>query len=333
MGITAALHPVGSDGFYSSQIQLHPAWLWLAQPMTTVAPASPPGLPPASSPAPLSTEPTATVSARGAPMLPSDMESVTELPSPPPLRTATMSTDMSWPPVTPSARLTLVLPDLSSRGLSSTPATARGPLMPMLPTAPLPLLRTATTSTATSTLPSTPSASPTPASADLTSRSLVSTPASTTVATTARGPLSPSTEVWLSTLDILCLLLTGLFRVSALDTATAMGSMATARGPLSLSTEEWLSTLDTLCLPLTGLLRDSALDTATDTGTATARGPLSLSMGQQSQLRTTTTSMDTSLALVIPSASLIPATLALPSMSPGFTPTFSCLTAQASATK
>merc|ERR1711970_1483180 len=290
MGITAALHPVGSDGFYSSQIQLHPAWLWLAQPMTTVAPASPPGLPPASSPDPLSTEPTATVSARGAPMLPSDMESVTELPSPPLLRTATTSTDMSWPLATPSASLILVLPDLSSRGLSSTPATARGALMPMLPTVPLPLLRTATTSTATSTLPSTPSASPTPASADLTSRSPVSTPASTTVATTARGPLSPSTE-------------------------------------------EWLSTLDTLCLPLTGLFRDSALDTATDMDTATARGPLSLSMGQQSLLRTTTTSMDTSLALVIPSASLIPATLAPPSMSPGFTPTFSCLTAQASATK
>merc|ERR1719430_1173204 len=131
---------------------------------------------------------------------------------------------------------------------------------------------------------------------------------------------------------MLCLPLTGLFRVSALDTATAMGSTATARGPLSPSTEEWLSTLDTLCLPLTGLFRDSALDTATDMDTATARGPLSLSMGQQSLLRTTT-STDTSLALVIPSASLIPATLALPSMSPGFTPTFSCLTAQASATK
>merc|ERR1711874_65456 len=199
---------------------------------------------------------------------------------------ATTCTDMSLPPATPSASLTLVLPDLSSRGLSSTPATARGALMPMLPTVPLPLLRTATTSTATSTLPSTPSASPTPALADLTSRSPVSTPASTMVATMARGLLS-------------------------------------------LSTEEWLSTLDTLCLPPTGLLRDSALDTAT----ATARGPLSLSMGRQLLLRTTTTSMGTSSALVIPSASLIPATLALPSMSPGFTPTFSCLTAQASATK
>merc|ERR1711970_548194 len=180
MGITAALHPVGSDGFYSSQIQLHPAWLWLAQPMTTVAPASPPGLPPASSPDPLSTEPTATVSARGAPMLPSDMESVTESPSPPPLRTATTSTDMSWPLATPSASLILVLPDLSSRGLSSTPATAR-------------------------------------------------------------GALSLSTEEWLSTLDTPCLPLTGLLRVSALDTATAtataMGSTATARGPLMPTTE------------------------------------------------------------------------------------------------
>merc|ERR1711970_998648 len=241
MGITAALHPVGSDGFYSSQIQLHPAWLWLAQPMTTVAPASPPGLPPASSPDPPSTEPTATVSARGAPMLPSDMESVTESPSPPLLRTATTCTDMSLPLDTPSASFILVLPDLSSRGLSFTPATARGALMPMLPTVPLPLLRTATTSTATSTLPSTPSASPTPASADLTSRSLVSTPASTTVATTARGPLSPSTEELLSTLDALSLPLRGLLRVLALDmataTATAMVSTAMARGPLTLTTE------------------------------------------------------------------------------------------------
>merc|ERR1711874_590575 len=130
---------------------------------------------------------------------------------------------------------------------------------------------------------STPSASPTPALADLTSRSPVSTPASTMVATMARGLLSPSTEEWLSTLDMLCLPPTGLLRDSAMDTA---------RGPLSLSTEEWLSTLDTLCLPLTGLLRDSAL------GTATARGPLSLSMGQQLLLRTTTTSTDTSLAPV-----------------------------------
>merc|ERR1711874_145828 len=129
-------------------------------------------------------------------------------------------------------------------------------------------------------------------------------------------------EVWLSTLDMLCLPLTGLFRDSTLDTAMAMGSTATARGLLSLSTEERLSTLDTLCLPPTGLLRDSALDTATDAGTTAARGPLSLSMGQQLLLRTTTTSMGTSSALVIPSASLIPATLALPSMSPGFTPTF-----------
>merc|ERR1711970_468616 len=251
MGITAALHPVGSDGFYSSQIQLHPAWLWLAQPMTTVAPASPPGLPPASSPDPLSTEPTATVSARGAPMLPSDMESVTESPSPPLLRTATTCTDMSLPPATPSVSLTLVLLDLSSRGLSSTLATARGALMPMLPTVPLPLFRTATTSTDTSTPPSTPSASPTPASADLTSRSLVSTPASTTVATTARGPLSPSTdtEEWLSTLDVLFLPLRGLLRVSVLATATDTVSTATARGPLMPTTE--LLPLPTLSTRLT----------------------------------------------------------------------------------
>merc|ERR1719312_105380 len=159
-------------------------------------------------------------------MLPSDTESL----SPPPLRTATTSTDTNWPLATLSASLTLVLPALSSRGLSSTPATAR-------------------------------------------------------------GPLSPSTEEWLSTLDTRCLPLTGLFRVSALDMAMAMGSTAMARGPLSPSTEEWLSTLDMLCLPLRGLLRVSALDTATDTGsTATARGPLSLSTGQQLLLRTTITS-------------------------------------------
>merc|ERR1719370_1133823 len=147
--------------------------------------------------------------------------------------------DMSWPLDTPSASLTPVLPDLSSRGLSSTLATARGLLMPMLTTVPSPLLRTATTSTATSTPPSTPSASPTPALADLTSRFLVSTLASTTVATTARGPLSPSTvmEEWLSTLDVLSLPLRGLLRVSALDTATDMVSTATARAPLTPTTE------------------------------------------------------------------------------------------------
>merc|ERR1719400_1640803 len=172
-------------------------------------------------------------------MLLTDMASVTESLSPPPLRTATTFTDMSWPLDTPSASLTPVLPDLSSRGLSSTLATARGPLMPMLTTVPSPLLRTATTSTATSSPPSTPSASPTPASAVLTSRSLVSTLASTTVATTARGPLSPSTEEWLSTPDMLFLPLRGLLRVLALDmaTATAMVSTATARGPLTLTTE------------------------------------------------------------------------------------------------
>merc|ERR1711971_684766 len=231
----------------------------------------------------------ATVLARGARMLPTDMASVTELPSPPLLRTATMSTDMSWPLDTPSASLTPVLPDLSSRGLSSIPATARGALMPMLTTVPSPLLRTATTSTAMSLLPSTPSASPIPVSADLTSRSPVSTLASTTVASTARGPLSPSTE-------------------------------------------EWLSTLDVLSHPLRGLLRVSALATDTDS-TATARGPLSLSTGPQLLLRTTTTSTDMSLGLDIPSASLTLATLGLPSTSQGFTPTFCCLTAQASATK
>merc|ERR1719420_1741422 len=153
-----------------------------------------------------------------------------ELPSPPPWRTVTTCTDMSWPPATPSASLTPVLPDLSSRGLSSIPATARGPLSP--------------------------------------------------------------------------------------------------------STAEWLSTLDMPSVPLTGLLRVSALDTATDMGsTATARGPLSLSMGQQLLLRTRTDSMDTSLGLGIPSASPILATLALPSPSRGSTPTSSSPTAQASATK
>merc|ERR1712112_742022 len=103
-----------------------------------------------------------------------DMELPTS-PSPPPWRTATMCTDMSWPP-------------------------------------------------------STPSASPTPASVDLTSRSLVFTLASTTVATTARGPLSPSTVEWLSTLDTPSLPLTGLLRVSALDTdmATATDAVYTA---------------------------------------------------------------------------------------------------------
>merc|ERR1712189_151578 len=201
--------------------------------------ASAPGLPPATAmdPAPLPTEPTATVLARGALMLLMDTALVTESLSPPPLRTATTSTDTNWPLATLSASLTPVLPALSSRGLSSTPATARGPLMPMLPTVPLPLLRTATTSTDTSLLPSTPSASLTPASVDLISRSLVSTPASTMVATTARGPLSPSTEEWLSTLDVLSLPLRGLLRVSALDTATAMGSTATARDPLMPTTE------------------------------------------------------------------------------------------------
>merc|ERR1712112_766992 len=182
-------------------------------------------------------------------MLLTDTESATELPmspSPPPWRTVTMCTDMSWPPATPSASLTPVLPDLSSRGLSSIPATARGALMlPLdteLPTSPSPPpWKTATTCTDMSWPPSTPSASPTLASVDLTSRSLVFPLASTTVATTARGPLSPSTAEWLSTLDTPSLPLTGLLRVSALDTATAMAtdtvSTATARGPLMPTTE------------------------------------------------------------------------------------------------
>merc|ERR1739838_1046841 len=118
-----------------------------------------------------------------------------------------------------------------------------------------------------SLLPSTPSASPIPDSVDLTSRSPVSTLASTTVASTARGPLSPSTEEWLSTLDVLSLPLTGLLRVSALatdtDTATDTDSTATARGPLTpttellplptLSTRPTLATLDltSRCLAFT----------------------------------------------------------------------------------
>merc|ERR1711970_901859 len=84
---------------------------------------------------------------------------------------------------------------------------------------------------------------------------------------TARGALSLSTEEWLSTLDTPCLPLTGLLRVSALDTATAtataMGSTGTARGPLMpttellplppLSTRPTLATLDltSRCLAFT----------------------------------------------------------------------------------
>merc|ERR1712181_200129 len=113
----------------------------------------------------------------------------------------------------------------------------------------------------TSSLPSTPSASPIPVSADLTSRSPVSTLASTTVASTARGPPSPSTEEWLSTLDVLSLPLRGPLRVSALATDT--DSAATARGPLTpttellplptLSTRPTLATLDltSRCLAFT----------------------------------------------------------------------------------
>merc|ERR1719341_1247153 len=151
--------------------------------------------------------------ARGALMLLTDMESVTELPSPPPLRTVTMCTDMSLLPVMPSASLTPVLLDLSSRGLSSTQATARGALMlltdmELVTESPSPpLLITATTSTDTNWPLDTPSASLTPVLRDLSSRGLSSTPA------TARGPLSPSTEELLSTRVTLCLPLTGLFRV------------------------------------------------------------------------------------------------------------------------
>merc|ERR1719370_1283244 len=120
-----------------------------------------------------------TVSARGALMLPTDMASVTELPSPPLLRTATTFTDMSWPLDMPSASPTPVLPDLSSRGPSSTATTARGPLSPStvmeewlstLDVLSLPLrglLRVSALDTATD---------------------MVST-------ATARGPLTPTTEL------------------------------------------------------------------------------------------------------------------------------------------
>merc|ERR1711997_1141380 len=149
----------------------------------------------ASSPDPLSTEPTATVSARGALMLPLDTELDMESPSPPPLRTATTFMDMSWPLDTPSASLTPVLPDLSSRGLSSTPATARGALMLPLDTELVtespspPLLRTATTSTDTNLLPVMPSASLIQVLPVLSSRGLSSIPA------TARGLLMLLTDM------------------------------------------------------------------------------------------------------------------------------------------
>merc|ERR1712060_988159 len=131
--------------------------------------------------------------ARGALMLPSDTELDMESLSLPLLRTATTSTDTSLLPVMPSASLIQVLPVHSSRGLSSIPATARGPLMLLTDMASVtelpspPPLRTVTMSADTSLLPVMPSASLTPASADLTSRGLSSTPA------TARGPLSLST--------------------------------------------------------------------------------------------------------------------------------------------
>merc|ERR1712060_469626 len=169
----------------------------------------------ATAPAPLSTEPTDTVSARGALMLPTDMASVTELPSPPLLRTATTFTDMSWPPDTPSASPTPASEDLTSRFLVSTLAsttvatTARGLLSPStvmeewlstLDVLSLPLrgllrvsaLDTATdmVSTATARGPLTPttellplptlSTRPTLATLDLTSRCLAFTPGSAT---------------------------------------------------------------------------------------------------------------------------------------------------------
>merc|ERR1719180_341905 len=154
--------------------------------------------------------------ARGALMLPLDTESATESPSLPLLRTATTCMDMSLLQVTPSASLTPASADLTSRGLSSTLATARGALMLPLDTESatespsLPLLRTATTFTDMSWPLDTPSASLTPVLPDLSSRGLSSTLA------TARGPLSPSTEEWLSTLDVLSLPLRGPLRVSAL---------------------------------------------------------------------------------------------------------------------
>merc|ERR1712112_412267 len=102
----------------------------------------------------------------------------------------------------------------------------------------------------------------------------------TTVATTARGPLSPSTVEWLSTLDTPSLPLTGLLRVSALDTDTAMAtdtvSTATARGPLMPSTEllplptlSTRPTLATLDLTSTSLVFTPESVTATELATST----------------------------------------------------------------
>merc|ERR1719228_2294168 len=96
----------------------------------------------------------------------------------------------------------------------------------------------------------TPSASLTLGLPDLSSRGLSSTPA------TARGPLSPSTEELLSTLDALSLPLRGLLRVSALDTASARGPLmpTTELLPLpTLSTRPTLATLDltSRCLAFT----------------------------------------------------------------------------------
>merc|ERR1712060_734203 len=115
-----------------------------------------------------------------------------------------------------------------------------------------PPLRTATTYMDMSWPPATPLASLIQELPAATSRGLSSTLASTTVATTARGALSPSTAEWQSTLDTPSPPLTGLLRVSALDMATDMGSTATARGPLMPITELLpLPTLSTRPIPAT----------------------------------------------------------------------------------
>merc|ERR1712180_318417 len=132
-----------------------------------------------------------------------------------------------WLPSQASVRLKL---SLGLMLMMLVPASARGALSTALPSP----LRTATTCTDTSSPPDTPSASPILALPDLSSRSLVSTPASTT----ARGAPSPSTEELPSTPDTLFPPPTGLLRVSAMDTAsdTATASTAMARGLLYHST-------------------------------------------------------------------------------------------------
>merc|ERR1712180_15852 len=117
-----------------------------------------------------------------------------------------------WLPSQASVRLKL---SLGLMLMMLVPASARGALSTALPSP----LRTATTCTDTSSPPDTPSASPILALPDLTSRSLVSTLASTTVAITARGATSPSTEELPSTPDTLFPPPRGLLRVLALDTA------------------------------------------------------------------------------------------------------------------